>query len=424
MNNISAFIDFMNTSPSGYHAVANLAAMLENAGYVRLLEQDAWDIQPGGKYYVGRGGTSVMAFRIPETVTGGFLMSASHSDRPNFKIKENAELVGAYTRLAVERYGGMLMAPWLDRPLGVAGRVLVETENGIQNKLLHIDRDLLMMPNVAIHMNRQANEGYKWNPAVDTIPLLGSKEAKGKWDVLLEQEAGGKILGHDLYLYVRDKAKVWGIDNEYLSAQALDDLECAWACAQGFLNAEENGCINMLCVFDSEEVGSASVQGADSTLLSDMISRICAALGLDQKRMLAKSFLVSADNGHAIHPNHPEFADPTNAPVLGGGVVLKYNATLRYCTDGLSAAIFRKVCQKAEVPVQTYCNRADVPGGSTLGCISLGHVSVPTVDIGLAQLAMHSCYETGAVADVAHLENAMAAYYSTTLNITPEGFTM
>ena len=179
-----------------------------------------------------------------------------------------------------------------------------------------------------------------------------------------------------------------------------------------------------MCVFDSEEVGSASVQGADSTLLSDMIGRICEALNLDQKRMLAKSFLVSADNGHAIHPNHPEFADPTNAPVLGGGVVLKYNATLRYCTDGLSAAIFRKVCQKAEVPVQTYCNRADVPGGSTLGCISLGHVSVPTVDIGLAQLAMHSCYETGAVADVAHLENAMAAYYSTTLNITPEGFTM
>jgi aspartyl aminopeptidase len=402
--------------------VANLAAMLEKAGYVRLLEQDAWDIQPGGKYYVGRGGTSLMAFRIPETVTGGFLMSASHSDRPNFKIKENAELVGAYTRLAVERYGGMLMAPWLDRPLGVAGRVLVETENGIQNKLLHIDRDLLMMPNVAIHMNRQANEGYKWNPAVDTIPLLGSKEAKGKWDALLEQEAGGKILGHDLYLYVRDKAKVWGIDNEYLSAQALDDLECAWACTQGFLNAEENGCINMLCVFDSEEVGSASVQGADSTLLSDMIGRICAALGLDQKRMLAKSFLVSADNGHAIHPNHPEFADPTNAPVLGGGVVLKYNATLRYCTDGLSAAIFRKVCAKAGVSVQTYYNRADIPGGSTLGRISLGKVSVLTADIGLAQLAMHSCYETGSVADALALEDAMEAFYGTSLEITENGF--
>ena len=422
--NISEFLDFMNASPSGYHAVANLAAMLESAGYQQLREKNAWNLVPGGKYYVSRGGTSLMAFRIPETVTGGFLMSASHSDRPTFKIKENAELVGAYTRLAVERYGGMLMAPWLDRPLGVAGRVLVETETGIQNKLLHIDRDLLMMPNVAIHMNRQANDGYKWNPAVDTIPLLGSKEAKGKWNALLEQEAGGKILGHDLYLYVRDKAKVWGIEEEFVSAPALDDLECAWGCTKGFLNAQDNGCINMLCVFDSEEVGSASVQGAGSTLLSDILSRICKALNLDLTQMLANSFLVSADNAHGIHPNHPEFADPNNAPVLGGGVVVKYNATLRYCTDGLSTAIFRKVCEKADAPVQTYCNRADMPGGSTLGCISLAHVSVPTVDIGLAQLAMHSSYETAAVADLAHLEKAMAAFYSSNLDITPEGFTL
>ena len=421
---IFEFIDFLNASPSGYHAVANLAAMLEQGGYTRLLESNAWDIVPGGKYYLTRGGTSVIAFRIPETVTGGFLMSASHSDRPTFKIKENAELVGAYTRLAVERYGGMLIAPWLDRPLSVAGRVLVETEKGIENKLLNLDRDLLMMPNVAIHMNRQANEGYKWNPAVDTIPLLGSKDAKGKWQELLEAEAGGKILGHDLYLYIRDKAKVWGMENEFLSAQALDDLECAWGCTKGFLEARDNGCVNVLAVFDSEEVGSSSVQGAASTLLIDVLTRICSGLSLDVNRMLAKSFLVSADNAHGIHPNHPEFADANNAPVLGGGVVLKYNATLRYCTDGLSAAVFRKVCESAEVPLQTFCNRADMPGGSTLGCISLGHVSVPTVDIGLAQLAMHSCYETAAVKDLEYLENAMAAYYSANLDITPEGFTM
>ena len=259
---------------------------------------------------------------------------------------------------------------------------------------------------------------------MDTIPLLGSKEAKGKWDALLEQAAGGKILAHDLYLYVRDKAKVWGIDNEYISAQALDDLECAWGCTQGFLSAQKNGCINVLSIFDSEEVGSASVQGAGSTLLSDVLERICAALKLDLKQMVAKSFLVSADNAHGIHPNHPELADPTNAPVLGSGVVLKFNATLRYCTDGLSAAIFRKVCEKAEVPLQTYCNRADMPGGSTLGCISLAHVSVPTVDIGLAQLAMHSCYETAAAADLAHLEKAIAAYYGADLAITADGFTL
>jgi len=422
MNKISEFIDFLDHSPSGYHAVANLTAMLDASGYQHLLERDEWNIVPGGKYYISRGGTSLTAFRIPEEVTGGFLMSASHSDRPTFKIKENAELAGAYTRLAVERYGGMIISPWLDRPLSVAGRVLVETGEGVKQKLVNIDRDLLMMPNVAIHMNRQANEGYKWNPAVDTIPLMGGKDTKGKWDALLEAEAGGKVLGHDLYLYIRDKAKVWGIENEFLSAQALDDLECAWGCTKGFLDAEENGCINVLCVFDSEEVGSSSVQGAGSAMLIDVLSRICKGLSLDVNRMLAKSFMVSADNGHGIHPNHPEYADPNNAPVLGGGVVLKYNATLRYCTDGLSAAVFRKICRKAEVPLQTFCNRADMPGGSTLGCISLGHVSVPTVDIGLAQLAMHSCYETGAVADVLSLENAMAAYYSTTLDITPEGF--
>ena len=424
MNYISELIDFLNSSPSGYHAVANLAAMLEGSGYVRLREQDAWEILPGGKYYVIRGGTAVIAFRIPEEVTGGFLMSASHSDRPTFKIKENAELSGAYTRLAVERYGGMLIAPWLDRPLSVAGRVLVETEDGIRNQLVNIDRDLLMMPNVAIHMNRQANEGYKWNPAVDTIPLLGGKDAKGKWKSLLEEAAGGKVLGHDLYLYLREKARVWGVDNEYLSAQALDDLECAWGCTRGFLDAQENGCINVLCVFDSEEVGSSSVQGAGSTLLSDVLQRICAGLRLDLDRMIAGSFLVSADNGHALHPNHPEYADPSNAPVPGGGVVLKYNATLRYCTDGLSAAVFRKVCEKAQVPVQTYCNRADMPGGSTLGNISQGHVSVPTVDIGLAQLAMHSCYETAAVSDAEYLAKAMTAYYGCHLNLTGEGFTI
>ncbi len=424
MNKISEFIDFLDHSPSGYHAVANLTAMLDKEGYARLLERDEWRIVPGGKYYISRGGTSLIAFRIPEAVTGGFLMSASHSDRPTFKIKENAELAGTYTRLAVERYGGMIISPWLDRPLSVAGRVLVETEKGVKQKLVNIDRDLLMMPNVAIHMNRQVNDGYKWNPAVDTIPLMGGKDTKGKWDALLEAEAGGKVLGHDLYLYIRDKAKVWGIEDEFLSAQALDDLECAWGCTKGFLDAEDNGCINVLCVFDSEEVGSSSVQGAGSAMLIDVLSRICNGLSLDVNRMLAKSFMVSADNGHGIHPNHPEYADPNNAPVLGGGVVLKYNATLRYCTDGLSAAVFRKICRKAEVPLQTFCNRADMPGGSTLGCISLGHVAVPTVDIGLAQLAMHSCYETGAVADVLSLETAMTAYYGTTLDITPEGFTV
>ena len=350
------------------------------------------------------------------------MMSASHSDRPTFKIKENAETVGAYTKLLVERYGGMLIAPWLDRPLSIAGRVVVETENGVESRLVNLDRDLLLIPNVAIHMNRQANDGYKWNSAVDTLPLLGGKDAKGKFAALLEEAAGGKVLGHDLYLYIRQKATVWGMDEEFVSSAALDDLECAWGCTQGFLNAKESESIPVVCVFDNEEVGSSSLQGAASNFLETILHRICQALALDERIMLSNSFLVSADNAHALHPNHPELADANNAPLVNGGVVLKFNANQRYCTDGSSAAIFRKVCAKADVPVQTYCNRADIAGGSTLGNISLSQVAVPSVDIGLPQLAMHSCYETAGVADAVALEEAMAAFYGATLEATGNGY--
>lgn len=422
MDQITSLCSFLDAAHSVYHAAAYLAETLENNGYTRLSESKKWELTPGGKYFLVRGGTAVMAFRIPHSSAKGFLISASHSDRPTFKVKENGELGGNYTRLAVERYGGMLIAPWLDRPLSIAGRVMVETEDGVKSKLFDIDRDLLLIPNVAIHMNRAANEGYKWNPAVDTLPLLGSKDTKGKLSALIEQEAGGKVLGHDLTLYIRQKASVWGIDEEYISSAALDDLECAWGCTQGFLNATESESIPVLCVFDSEEVGSSSVQGAASDLLESLLARICACMDWSLSEKLAYSFLVSADNAHAVHPNHPEYADATNAPVMGSGIVIKFSANQRYCTDGASAAIFRKICAGAEVPTQTFYNRADTLGGSTLGNISLSHVSVPTVDIGLAQLAMHSCYETASVADASFLEKAMAAYYSSTLERTEDGY--
>ena len=415
-------LQFLDASPSVYHAAANIENELKNAGYARLDEAEKWELTPGGKYYLTRGGSAVLAFRVPQGTPKGFMMSASHSDRPTFKVKENGELGGAYTRLATEKYGGMIISTWLDRPLSIAGRVLVETENGVESKLVNIDRDLLLIPNVAIHMNHQINDGYKWNPAVDTNCLLGGKGAAGKLNELLEKEAGGKILGHDLYLYVRQKATVWGMDEEYICAPALDDLECAWSCTQGFLQAEESAAIPVLCVFDSEEVGSNSVQGAASMLLQSTLERICAALGLETAQMLASSFMISADNAHAIHPNHPELADAANAPVLGGGVVLKFNASQRYTTDGISAAVLRSVCKKAEIPVQTFYNRADMPGGSTLGHISLTHVSVPTADIGLAQLAMHSAYESAAVSDAIALEKAMAVFYSSALEMKETGF--
>ena len=423
-NRILSLKNYLDSAVSVYHAIDSLQKVMEQAGYTCLNEHETWNLVPGGKYYMTRSGTALMAFRIPNTTPKGFMMSASHSDRPCFKVKENGELKSAYTRLAVERYGGMLIAPWLDRPLSIAGRVLVETENGVQSKLINIDRDLMMMPNVAIHMNRQANEGYKWNPAVDTLPLMGGKEAAGKFLQLVEEAAGGKVLGHDLYLYIREKASIWGLDEEYISSAALDDLACAWLCAQGFLKATETESIPVLCVFDNEEVGSSSLQGADSDLLGLLLKRICDSLQLPLENMLSQSFMLSADNAHAIHPNHPEFADPNNAPVVNNGVVLKFNANQRYTTDGVSAAIFRKICGKAEVPVQTYCNRADLPGGSTLGNISLTHVSVQSADIGLPQLAMHSCYETAGVKDAIYMEDVLTAFYSTSMEVRDGNYTL
>ena len=418
---VKELMTFLDAAPSVYHAVEQLRRMFEDAGYTRLDEGGRWDLQVGGKYYLTRGGSAIVGFRIPCADPQGFLMTASHSDRPTFKIKENGELDGNYVRIATEKYGGMLMAPWFDRPLSVAGRVMVETEAGVQTKLVNIDRDLMMIPNVAIHMNRKANDGYAYNPTSDTIPVLGGKDAKGRLMALLEEQADGEILAHDLFLYNRDRAKVWGAQEEFFSAQAIDDLECAWSTVKGFLTAGESRSIPVVCVFDSEEVGSSSVQGAASTLLADTIARICRARDLEPERMLSQSFLISADNAHGIHPNHPELADAANAPVVNGGVVLKFNANLRYTTDGVSAAVFRRVCRLADVPVQTYYNRADIPGGSTLGNISLGQVSVPTADIGLAQLAMHSCYETAGVQDVEHLLKAMQVYYGSTLTVTSEG---
>ena len=419
---INALRAFLDASHSMYHAQNYLVETLKTAGYIRLMENEDWTLIPGGKYYISRGGTAVIGFRIPTGTPKGFMLSASHCDHPGFKVKENFELAGTYNRMAVERYGGTLLFTWLDRPLSVAGRVTVETEDGIESKLIDIDKDLLLIPNVAIHMNRQVNDGYKWNPAVDTLPLAGSREAAGKMQELLEKEAGGKILGHDLFLYPRQKSTVWGVAEEFISSTVLDDLECAWGCTQGFLNAKESASVPVLCVFDSEEVGSGSVQGAASMLLPDVLRRVCDCCGWNLDAMLAQSFMVSADNAHAIHPNHPEYADPTNAPVMGQGVVLKHNANLMYCTDGVSASVFRKICAKAGVKVQTYYNRADIPGGSTLGRISLGKVSVLTADIGLPQLAMHSCYETAAVADAIALEDAMAVYYGSSLEATENGF--
>lgn len=419
-----ALCAFLDSSHSVYHAAANIMNTFDQAGYTRLSEGEGWSLVPGGKYYTTRGGSSVIAFRVPQEAPQGFLIAASHTDRPSFKLKLTPELSGVYTRVSTELYGGAILYSWLDRPLSIAGRVLVETEKGAEIRLIDIDRDLLLIPSVAIHMNRQLNDGYKWDLTRDLTPLFGGKEDAGKLMKLLEKAAGGKILSHDLYLYIRQKACVWGGSNQFLSSQALDDLQCLYGCMQGFLQAGTGRSIPVFCALDSEEVGSSSTQGAGSTFLEDTLTRIAAAVSSDYRQLLSQSFLVSADNAHAIHPNRPELADPGNAPVMGEGVVLKFNTCLRYCTDALGAAIFRTICRKAEVPVQSYYNRADIPGGSTLGHISIAHVSVPTADIGLPQLAMHSSFETGHIRDTVYLQDAMTAFFGSTLVVSGSGFTI
>lgn len=424
-----ALLHFIEQSPSCYHAVANLSALLEQHGFTQLREEALWELSPGGQYYVVRNGSAIIAFRVPRFDFGGFQISASHSDCPSFKLKEQMEMgvEGHYIKLNVEKYGGMLCAPWLDRPLSVAGKIMVREGNCIVTKLVNIDRDLLMIPNVAIHMNRQVNEGYAYNPQVDMLPLFCEGDQKGSFLALVAETAEVNqedIVGTDLFLYNRMKGTIWGKDGEFISSRALDDLQCAWATMQGFLASENGQQVTMCCIFDNEEVGSCTKQGADSTFLRDTLERInecCGRTPQQLKTALANSFMVSADNGHAVHPNHPEKADPTNRPYPNGGVVLKFNGNQKYCTDSVSCGIFRTVCQRAGVPCQVYANRSDIAGGSTLGNLSTRHVALNTVDIGLAQLAMHSPYETGGTKDTQYLLDACKTFFSLTIQAKGEG---
>ena len=415
-------LEFIQDSPSVFHVIDNLKKRLEKAGFAERREQDSWELQPGGSNYVIRNGSSLIAFRLPEAAGPGkerpfrgYHIAAAHSDSPTFKVKALPETVAEkqYVRLNVEKYGGMILSTWLDRPLTVAGRVLVEEKGAIATKLVYVDKDLLMIPNVAVHMNRDANNGFKYDAKCNMVPLMGMGLEKGAFRAAVAQAAGCRpeeILGTDLYLCLRQKALVWGAEDQFVSAQGLDDLQCAWGCFRGFLEAGESAAVPVYALLDNEEVGSLTRQGADGTLLSDVVERVCAALGRDRAAAVANSFMVSADNAHAVHPNHPEYHDATHRPAMNAGLVIKHG--VRYATDGAAQAVFTALCRRAGVPVQHFSNRSDLAGGSTLGNISNSHVSVNTVDIGLAQLAMHSCFETAGVRDAGYLVQAMTAFYA------------
>ena len=410
---------FVKASPSAYHAIHNLAELLKD--YEQLSEQEKWDLKPGGKYYVVRHVSSLIAFRIPEKKYTALYITAAHSDSPTFRIKPNPQMKaeGCYTRLNTEKYGGMLMSTWFDRPLSVAGRVIVEEKGKLVSRLVNIDRDLLLIPSVAIHMNRNSNDGIKYDAQVDTIPLFGGDVRDDCFMGLVADAAGVKkeaVLGQDLYLYVREPGRIWGAFEEFISAGRLDDLQCAFATLSGFLQAgRSTDKLCVCCVFDNEEVGSLTSQGADSTFLADVLERINESLGYTgetYKRAVRNGFMISADNAHAVHPSHPELTDPTNKPVLNGGVVMKFNAAQKYGTDGFSEAMFRSLCEKAKVPCQIYVNRSNMAGGSTLGNIANRHVSISTVDCGLPQLSMHSAYETAGVKDTLYMIQVCREFFS------------
>lgn len=423
-------LNFIQKSPTCFHAVENLKGMLETEGYKEWKETEEWNVVKGGKYYVVRNDSSLIALQFPAAKDiKGFHMVASHSDSPSFKVKEGPEILveKQYVKLNTEKYGGMILSTWLDRALSVAGRIVVGKGETVQTRLVNIDKDLLVIPNVAIHMNREMNKGVEYNPQVDMLPLMAGslsseqgedcQDAKNSLLKMIAEEIGVEpeaILGQDLFLYTREPGRILGANGEFIFSPRLDDLQCVYASMTSFLESTPKDYINICAVFDNEEVGSGTRQGADSTFLEDVLIRSCEAAGMtpgQYRQLVAGSFLISADNAHAVHPNHPEKADPTNRPYLNGGIVIKYHGSQKYTSDAVSSAKMKSLCKKAGVPFQTYTNRSDILGGSTLGNISTAHVSVSSVDIGLPQLSMHSAVETAGVMDTWYCVQALKEFY-------------
>ena len=423
MNTNQELLAFIQSSPTAFHAVKTVRELLEQNGYEPLPEGSEWKLSRGGRYYVTRNGSALIAFRVPESDFSGFMIGASHSDSPTFKIKMNPELKAeGCIRLNTERYGGMIAASWFDRPLTCAGRVCVRTEQGIEERLIYVDRDLFVIPSLAIHMDRNINEGHSYDYQKELLPLFRSESSNTSFLKLIAQEAGceeADVLSYDLFLAQRTPGFIFGAENEYLCSPRLDDLQCGFGDLMGFLNAKETASLPVFALFDNEEVGSLTKQGAAGTFLHDVLYRILSGLEIRDDKVypiFANSFVVSADNAHAVHPNYPEKADPNLRPKLNGGIVIKHSGAQLYCTDAVSSAIFKEVCRRADAPFQEFANQSNIRGGSTLGNLVNGHLSLNSVDIGLPQLAMHSGFETAGTTDTQSLIDAMTEFFSSSIH--------
>ena len=423
MDILRDLMNFLDSSVTMFHAINECEKVLQRSGFTYLPENEKWNINKG-KYYTKRNSSSLIAFDIAEG-DYHFQISAAHSDSPTFKLKDRPVIeANGYLKLNVEGYGGMINATWLDKPLTLAGRVMVNTDKGIETRLLHIDRDLLIIPNVPIHFNREINKGFAFNNQVDMLPIFSAGNLKeADFDNMIAKELGIEpeaILAKDLYLVNRQKAAIIGFDNELISSGRLDDLECVYTSLRGFVEAENKNHINVFAVFDNEEVGSVTKQGAMSTFLGSTLDRVNTALGKSKEEYytaIAKSMLISCDNAHAVHPNHPELFDVKNRPVLNQGIAIKESANQKYTTDAFSRAILKKILEKKNIPYQTFANRSDIAGGSTLGNLSNTVVSMNAVDIGLPQLAMHSAYETAGAKDVGYAFETLKAFFEANIDI-------
>jgi len=418
-------LTFIDQSPMVYFAVKNLRQRLLDEGFEEL-RFGQWTLAPGGKYFLTRGGGAIIAFRVPKQTPTGFVIATAHGDSPCFRIHDKAEMAGDYLRLDAEKYGGPIFSTWMDRPLSVAGRVMVRTAEGLDARLIDMEKDVALIPSMPPQLSK-VNAGGALDPAKDLIAVYGLGDAKGRFYADVAKLAGCKeedVVSTDLYLYSNMPGKVWGANDEFISAPRFDDLACAFCCMEGLIAADDPvDRVQVAAVFDHEEIGSRTKQAAGSNFLPNVLRSVSAAFGLnetDHLRVLDNSWMISADNAHARHPNHTELNDFTEAPVVGGGPVVKH--AVKYSTDGASAALFKEVCHRAGVPVQDYSNRPNIPGATTQGNISTEETSVYTLDIGLAQLAMHSAYETQGSRDVDYTVRAIKASFESRVDFDGASF--
>ncbi|WPC41559.1 M18 family aminopeptidase [Clostridium sp. JS66] len=421
-------IDFIYESPTAFHVVHNLKKLLSNYGFIELKEEDSWSLKKGGKYFVQKNNSALTAFVVGkgELEKDGFKIIGAHTDSPGFKIKPNAdiEVEGEYVKLNTEVYGGPIINTWLDRPLSLAGRVAIKSKNPFypEERLLNIKKPILIIPNLAIHMNRNINSGIELNRQKDILPLLSmvnEKFEKEKYLIkVISQELGVKeedILDFDLFLYDTAKGCIMGLNDEFISSARLDDLIMVHSGIKALVNTEVGDSTNIMICFDNEEVGSTTKQGADSPMLSIILERIALSLlksREDYYRALAKSFIISCDLGHALHPNYAEKSDPANRPIINKGPIIKSSASQSYTSDAVSSAVYKNICSRAEVPVQIFVNRSDEKGGSTIGPISSSHVNINSVDMGLAILSMHSVRELAGVKDYMYATKSFEEFYT------------